>query len=405
MRKHLVSSVIVVTWLIRSAVAIANTEPAPSLDARAVGMGSTGVAHVQNGASLYFNPATLQGIEQGSITLNLAPLAPQMTAPLAANGGELDSSRSVFPMFLVGGAYRLSQKFIVGLAAFPTMGFGAKYSSVPLLGGNPLNATLAAIEFAPGASYALTNDIAIGATYRVTYQSFTMEQPILAPDPAPPGTLVPTKLDVSGWQFLGVQLGLLARATKTTRVGLTYRNKVPVTMSGTTSMGGQSYHSEVEFASPHTFKAGLAQSFLDDRLLLALDLRLSLYKESSKDLTVKTDIPGAGTQSTTQPLNWKNIVGANVGAEYRFLPEGVAIRAGYGIVQSATPADYAQPILPPPGLQHSIHAGGGIAISSVNVDLGGYYLFGGKHAQPVGGSAGDYSMNAILVALAATYHW
>src|SRR5512145_2248853 len=35
---------------------LANTEPPSAYDARSVGMGSTGVAHVENGASLYHNP-------------------------------------------------------------------------------------------------------------------------------------------------------------------------------------------------------------------------------------------------------------------------------------------------------------------------------------------------------------
>ncbi|HEY5956782.1 MAG TPA: outer membrane protein transport protein [Polyangiaceae bacterium] len=391
-------------WLASSAVAWANTEPPPAYDARSVGMGSTGVAHVHNGASLYHNPAALQGVENGAVTLDFAPLAPQMSAPLSGPETEGKSKRAIFPMFLVGGAYRVNEQLTLGLAVFPTMGFGAKYTSVPMLGGALLNAKLAAVEIAPGAAFALTRDIAIGATYRVTYMSYGQESPVVAPDPAPPGTLIPTKLDISGWGLFGVQLGVFARATKTTRLGLTYRNKVSVNMGGSTKMAGQSYDTHMEFASPHTFKLGVAQSLLDEKLLLTLDCRLSLYHESAKSLEVKTDIPGVGTQSTVQSLDWKNTLGIYAGGEYRFAPQGLALRLGYSLAQSATSNSLAQPILPPPGVQHAFHAGAGVAFSKIDVDVGGYYMFGGGH-QPDAVPTGDYKMNAILVALSGNYRW
>jgi long-subunit fatty acid transport protein len=364
-------------------------------------MGSTGVAYAHNGSSLYHNPAALDGVEHGAITLDFSPFAPQLSTPLGGPETEVKSKRNIFPMFLVGGAYRVSRKLTLGLAAFPTMGFAAKYTSVPLLGGALLNAKLAAIEIAPGASYALTDYLAIGATYRVTYMSYGLESPMLSSA----GTAVPTKIDLSGWGFLGVQLGVFARATKTTRLGLTYRNKVTVNMDGSTEMAGQSLHTEMEFSAPHTFKLGIAQSLLDDKLLLALDFRLGLYHESTKELIVKTDVPGAGTQNTSQTLDWKNSVGVYGGGEYRFAPQGLALRLGYSLVQSATPNNHAQPVLPPPGLQQAFHGGAGMSFSNVDVDLGGYYLFSNRHIQPEGYPSGDYRLNGILVALSGNYRW
>lgn len=379
----------------------ANTEPPSAYDARAVGMGSSGVAHVHNGASLYHNPAALHEIGQGAATLVLSPFAPQVGAPLGISGPEVKSKRGVFPMFLVGGAYRVHPRVVVGLAAFPTMGFGAKYGDVAAFGGLKLNAQLAAIELAPGASFAITDFLSVGVTYRVTYMSFNLEQPAATSA----GTLAQNKTDVSGLGFLGAQIGVFARATDTTRLGLTYRSKASVNMKGDTEAGGQTMHTELEFASPHTFKFGIAQSLLERHLLLALDFKLALYKESSKELALKVDVPGAGTVTQAQPLKWKNVLGVYAGAEYRFAPDGPAARLGYSMAQSATPNDYANPVLPPPGLQHAFHAGAGMTVSSLDIDLGGYYLFGSKKVRPVAGAEGEYSMNGILVALSGTYRW
>jgi hypothetical protein len=81
------------------------------------------------------------------------------------------------------------------------------------------------------------------------------------------------------------------------------------------------------------------------------------------------------------------------------------VRLGYSLTQSATPNNRAQPILPPPGLWHAIHAGAGMTFSNVDVDLGGNYLFGGRHIQPDGLPPGDYGINGIMVALSGTYRW
>ena len=379
----------------------ANTEPPAPYDARSVGMGSTGVAHVHNGASLYHNPAGLDGVEKAAFTLAIAPLAAQTTAPLAGPETAVKSERRILPMFLVGGAYRINERLTLGLAAYPTMGLGANYPSAPLLGGAKLNTQLRAIEIAPGASFAINHTFVVGLSYRVTYMSYLVE----APQVTPAGTVVNSKTDLSGWNFLGLQLGILARATKTTRLGLTYRNKVTANMNGSSDGGGLSLDSKAEFSAPHSFKVGVAQLLLNERLLLAFDLKWSLYHESSKNIAVKTTIPGLGEQTQTVALDWKNAWTASVGAEYRLAPEGPALRTGYTLIQSATSESRVQPTTVPPGLGHAIHFGAGMSLSKLDLDLGGYYLFGGKHVQTDGTAfpSGDYRMNALLGAVSATY--
>jgi long-subunit fatty acid transport protein len=387
-------------------IARANVEPPPAYDARSVGIGSTGVAHVHNGASLFHNPAAMQGVKDGAATLVFSPFLPQLSAPLAGPDTEVKGARSFFPMFLVGGVYRVNPKLTVGLAAFPTMGFGAKYENLAAMGGATINAKLAAFEVAPGVAYAVTDFLSIGATYRITYMSYGMEQPMIIPPTAdnPAGGMIQTKTNLSGLGFWGAQLGLFAQASPTTRLGLTYRNQVTVNMSGETEMPTGSYDTEMKFASPHSFKLGIAQSLLNNALLLALDLRFALYKTSNKELAAKVEVPGVGTQTDTVRLDWGNVFGMYAGAEYRIKPEGPAVRLGYSLSQSATSKDHAQAILPPPALQHAIHGGAGVTVSKVDLDLGGYYFISSTHldkALP----PGDYAMNGLLLALSGTYRW
>ncbi len=387
----------------------ANTEPPPAYDARSVGMGSTGVAHVENGASLYHNPAALNGMAKGAVTGVIAPLAPQVTAPLEGPDSEVDSQRAVGPLFLVGGGYRVHDRVTVGAAVFPTMGFGATFEDVQALGGLNLSARLAVLEIAPGAAFAITDALAIGVAYRASHFSYGAETPAAAPPPAPAGTLLQAESNLNGWNFTGLHVGLHFRATPSTRLGLSYRSKISADLDGTTEMAGQEMDTSMEFTVPHILKVGVAQGLLDDRLTLAADLKYALFKDANEELVVATDVPGAGTVEQPLELDWKNSIGAYLGAEYRIEPAGPGIRAGYSVVSSATPEETAQPVMPPPGLHHAVHAGVGVEVHALALDLGGYYMFGGKraepNAEPPGSADGDYRFDAILVALSATYRF
>lgn len=394
------------TW---TASTLANTEPPSAYDARSVGMGSTGVAHVTSAAAVYHNPALLDGVERGAVTGVFSPLAPQVFAPLEGPDTEVKSTRSLGPLFLLGGAYRVHERVTLGLAAYPTLGFGARFEELTALGGLDLLAQLSVLEIAPGASVALTDWLSLGVAYRVSRLAYAAESPVLAPPPAPDGTLLAAEAEMSGWNFLGAHVGLLAHATDSTRLGFSYRNKIRSDLEGTTTLGGAELDSSMEFAVPHIFKLGVAQELLEGQLLLALDLRYALYAEANESLIIETEVPGVGQQQEEIPLDWKNSVGAHLGAEFRPEPSGLGVRAGYSLARSATPDATAQPVMPPPGLHHAVHVGAGWSTPQLDLDLGGYYLFGGKHAEPdalpAGSRDGDYRFNAILGSLSLTYRF
>ena len=380
-----------------SQVASANIEPPAVTDARNAGLGGTGVAYTHNGASLYHNPAGLQGIEKGALTASISPLTSWMSAPMTPNA-EKKSTKAPFPMFLLGGGYRLDERWVIGMAVYPTVGFGASYENVPAFSGNDLSMGAALFEAAPGVSYAITKDIALGLAYRATYMFQSSKQ-------------MGADMDLSGFNFLGAQLGLWARVAESTRLGLTYRSKVVVKLSGETTSGGLDMDTETKFRTPHSFKLGVAQGLAQDRLLLALDLKYMLYKDSGKRQVVDTTSPDGSVQSVPIEMDWRNTITAAAGVEYQFMPKLLAGRVGYSLSQSATSEDHPQPFLPAPGLIHSLHAGLGTSFSSLDVDLGGYYMWGSKkltapEATPPALPAfvsGTYSEKAVAVALSGTY--
>lgn len=398
MRKlHRAIAILVLFWARPSG---ATVEPPAVSDARSAALGGTGVAYSDNAAAVFHNPAGLARVEAGVVTLSVSPFLPQLEAPIA--GSQESSNRGFFPMFLVGGAYRLNEQFVFGVAVYPVLGFGGEYADLPALGGEKLSVAAATFEASPALAYSISDAVTIGVGYRATYMMEDVHQVAPGMDADGNPTLVASDLSLSGFNFLGVHVGVLARVGETTSMGLTYRNKVTIDLDGEFESQALRLDAASEFSAPHAFKIGVAQELLDRRLMIALDLKYALYAESSKE--TRTTVDGLGTTET--PLEWDNSLGAAVGAEYNISERGPALRLGYGLTQSATSEDYPQPFLAPPGLIHSAHAGVGMHVSELELALGGFYMWSRADVEPASDSpaeAGEYGTNAYVVALSGTY--
>src|SRR3954469_20267762 len=77
----------------------ATTDLPGQYDARAVAIGGTGSSYVENGASVFLNPATLDGIKTFAGTLAIAPIRTTLTSPLAGPETSVKSDSPFFPLF------------------------------------------------------------------------------------------------------------------------------------------------------------------------------------------------------------------------------------------------------------------------------------------------------------------
>jgi hypothetical protein len=83
----------------------------------------------------------------------------------------------------------------------------------------------------------------------------------------------------------------------------------------------------------------------------------------------------------------------------------VPVRAGYVLSQSATPKDHAGLFFVPPGWISSLHAGFGVRLTNLDLDLGGYYAWGSADvSNSVNGPPGNYGMKTYVGSLSANYH-
>jgi long-chain fatty acid transport protein len=381
-----------------SASALANPEPPFLSDGRSNAMGGVGVATNDYASAPYHNPAGLTAIESFGLTATFMPVSAKLEGPfpnLTTGQTEQYESEPIFaPLGALSAGYRVHEKVVVGLAAFVPSAFGADYKGAAL--GRDASAHAFAAELQLPVAVSLTDDLSVGAAYRVTFSRLSLEVPELLPTFA----IADSEATMTGWNFTGFSLGARYRLSDAVRVGVAYRSKVVVDVDGEREYpNGEAATQDAssEFPLPHTIKVGTEFQLLDKKLTLAVDGAYWVYSDSHGE-----------SPENMRTRAWDDSMGGSLGAEY-WLSEQIPVRAGLTVYNSATNAGSAIPFGIPPGMVYALGAGSGIKLGSVDLDLAlGYEVFAGETvsaADHPGGvlGAGEYSGRAFIGTLSANF--
>lgn len=386
--------------------ASASTELPLRFNARSLAMGGTGVAYVDDASSIAINPARLDAIPSFSAVATLAPFMPRNEVPFS-EGTQQKGQRSVVPLFFLGAGGHLTKQLSIGGAVYVVAGAGAEYGGIPEYDGLAMSLEIGVIEAALPISYAITDDFSIGVALRAAYCFLNTDIPI---DIGPGG---PLRLEqsLSGVGAPGVMLGLDWHPAKNVAFGATYRSKMTIDLEG----DGHATHSffdsdariQSEFATAHVIRFGTAVSFMNERLLLALDVSHALLSDSYENLPLTIDLEPPFDDTHLEQeivLGWRDSQALSFGGEYK-VSKPVALRLGYQLTRSGTPNETASPLAPPPGTIHGFHGGAGYSFNdAMRIDLGGAYAFGGADVtRSVNGPNGRYDGDYILLAGSFTY--
>jgi long-subunit fatty acid transport protein len=425
------SFIIIVLMLLCAGKAYASTDINGLFDARSAGMGGTGVAFLDSAGAIPINPALLDQIPKLSLTLDVMGIVAQPEAPYTIyhldGAGQryqtfetIRSTPKAAPLPFLGGAFRLFDRVVLGIGVYPYIGQGtsAKYrpapDELPQLEATT-SAQLGMIEAAEAVSIRLLDNLSLGLTWRITYMTQSASTPVPTNGP-PSGTLlnasrtevVNADLSVKGINFGGAQVGLLYKPTPYLSLGFTYRSKVVVNGTGstTTHLGSRpiTLDTQSNFTSPHTFRGGFAVSV--DKLLIAADFKYLMYAEAFKDLKTITTMNGKESVRSV-PLHWKDSTVVELGAEYQ-ASDVIRLRAGYIMLTSATNETYAAAFLAPPGVSYLFGAGIGVkALDSLDIDFAAAYVVLESQidsATPYNAGSGTYGSHVGEFSLSATYH-
>jgi long-chain fatty acid transport protein len=409
--------------------AAASNEITGLFDARSGAMGATGVAFLDSAGAIPINPALLDQIGKFTLSLHGLLFVAQSEAPYtivhpSAMGGTYENFETIrsppvyAPLFFVGGAYRLLDRVVVGAAVYPVIGQGTRISYRPAPELMPQlklmnDASLGMLEIGVPVSVRLTDKLSLAAMWRVTYMTQTVSTPLPGIDPGGT-TLTPAHVpiyvdqDVQGVNFSGLQLGLLYRPSRSLRVGFSYRSKITVDGTGNTKLTGMPtpIPTDAPFASPHSFRAGIAMSALDDKLLFATDVKYLMYSDAYRYIVLTTGT-GASSMTRKTPAFWKDAFSAQFGGEYT-VSDDFRVRAGYILGTTATPEAYAKAQMAPPGISHSFTTGLGIELlDALDVDLAGTYIILTTKvdaATPENAGVGIYAAHVAQFSVSANYH-
>ncbi|QQR91515.1 MAG: outer membrane protein transport protein [Myxococcales bacterium] len=393
---------VVVLGFVFSSSAFADTEPPLLHDARSVGMGGSGAAFIDSPAAAFHNPANIDGTKHYSLMLSATPAFGQLRAPFDGNPNDNiapiseKSSVTVAPIFFLGGSYRIDDRLSLGLAAYTLGGVGGKYKNIDALGGVDWNLAVALGEISLPISFRITDKLVLGASFRL---GFAIQQS----DTPDPTTGTPLKQNTFDFGAPGVQFGFVYKPIKILRLAATYRSKMKFEPTGDLQTPAGNVDVKTEWYNPHALRFGTALSLLDERLLLALDVKLQFYGESHN--IIPSTYNGAPGPSLV--LNWKDTVTFMLGGEYK-LTDAFSLRAGYALGTSGVKESTASPFLPTPGLLQAVTLGAGLDLDPWELGLAAAYNFAGYdvgQATANGGAPGHYGAKNVFVSLSGTYRY
>lgn len=327
---------------------------------RYIGLGGQQIAIAKDAYAPFYNPAGMSWIEDsGDFALNVNNLVLQYEAPIGAANNQRKSEWTWGPLFYVGGAYKINDRFSAGLAIFPTALQGGKFSPVDFapagttLEGMELSNRLVRIELAPSFAVKIVDHLSAGLSYRIAYTRYDKAGGYFY---SVAGTnAIHLDSTLTGWDFDTLKAGLMLDDWNGLSVAATYRMRTKLNLSGETKVTtldptlNGTFHASQEVSIPAQMQLGVAYDWIPNRLMSAFTYEYTLNDVVKTD-TMTTDYPAAALQTVSVPVYYKNGHTFHLGTEYVFdMPEQRKLRTGLGLAfdKTFTRSNFPSPVLAP----------------------------------------------------------
>jgi hypothetical protein len=348
--------------------------------ARHMGMGGTAIASVDDPSALFHNPAGLGHVRNLSLIGDFSLLLARLKASPNIAARDVQSERTVAPMFLLGAGQRLTDWLVVGLGVYPIASAGGTYK-YPLVGANLEDETrLVFIETSPALSVNLLDDhLRIGVGYRLTYVNLERFQ-----GDRGQGTRG-TDFKLTGLNATGLRAGV-QWSMPGLSAGVVYRHKTTTTVKNDTGRALSMDFTDVstQFVLPSKLGFGLRADGGD--LGLGVDVEY-LYNSQNSGYPLAGDRVGTATAPAARievpnVFEWSNALTLRTGVEYWLLPcpaggaKRLALRLGWVIDEMTTNPVYPSAFGTPPGLTQVFTAGAGWRVGGIRTNIAYAYRFG-----------------------------
>jgi len=279
-------------------------------------------ASAQDASTIFFNPAGMTMLPDRQVVLAGHLIKPQaefngaVTPNIGGgNGGDAGGLAFVPNAYY---AFRLTPDVHLGIGAFAPFGLKTDYDSTWVGRVHAIESELKTINVNPSIAWKLNDALSLGAGVSIQYIEATLTNATGAGLPPVVGAV---KGDDYGWGF---NLGLLWKASDSTRFGLAYRSKIDHTLEGDLKMNGAVAVTPVYADVTLPDSASLSAFHrVNDRWDVMADVSWTGWSR----FDVLNVVNAAGASVTSTPENWDDTWRVSVGANYR-LNDRLTLRGG-----------------------------------------------------------------------------
>ncbi|WP_448700117.1 OmpP1/FadL family transporter [Mucilaginibacter sp. AW1-3] len=376
-----------------------------------IGMGHTGAALLQDGASVLFNPGAVAMLPENYVQGGISPLFFKSAFAGSGTGTQYNNANKVatpFTAYAVWGPKNAPWK--LGLGVYTPFGgltdWGNQWQGKYAL--ESLN--LKAIYFQPTLSIKLADFISIGGGFVYNYGSVNLTKAIpLSSAGAADGK---AELDGSGHGY-GWNAGIYLKTEVGMTVGLTYRSQVDTKIEA----------GKTTFTVPPSLEANFPNGTFASSIPLPSTTTLAFGFYPCKDWTLAVDInyidwkpyksldfvystTTSALQNTSSARNYRDGFAFRGGAEYKANTK-TALRFGGGYGISPVQDGYVTPEAPDAN-RYYVTGGLGYKVAShLDLDLSFEYEHVNARTQTNIESqlAGTFRTDVFIPGISLAYHW
>jgi len=314
--------------------------------------GAAVAAPIDAAGALFWNPATIGGLERSEMVFGTELLIPRTTITSRVGAGMLGpttlagttgGNNGVFPLPTFALVYRPTDKespWTYGIGFFEIGGFGTNYPvsrTNPILmpqapfgrGVGPLYTQYQVFQIAPSVAYKLTDSLALGLAANLDLGTFSANPSLFAPPTllmTPQGP-APVYSSATGGRYRwggGFQAGIYYQSDSPWRFGAAVKSPQWFETFTYNSVSALGHPTTPKFNLDFPMIASVGTAYTGfDRVLIATDFRFVDYRNTNGFRSTGFDERGA-----LRGLGWQNVFALAAGAQY-LLTDALALRTGY----------------------------------------------------------------------------
>ncbi len=401
--KRFILSGLIILW---SSLLEAGSFQAPSIGARATGMGGAYVAAVDDPLAIYWNPAGLSQVKGKEIILGCTFV--KGYASFRTLAGQLEKNQAEWqPIPNMAFSFPVNETVALGVGFYTPFGLKQEWSEKSVYRFSATKSTIALNKLHTGVSWQLHKDFIVGAGIGADWAEIETKQFALIPLPFPPFFVEgDIKLKGKDQGFSG-NLGFLWLPADKWKIGGVWRSATETKFSGDAKLN---FPAPVGY-SEDTFKLGftfpqvvsLGVSYIpSEKWLFSTQVDWTDWSVIKK-LDLNFDI----NPDQEIARDWKDTYSFHLGME-RKLKENLSLRAGYMWDPSPIPGETLDPLM----FDNSVHRFSvGLGYKLRNWELSGAYMYSegiekeARNSKNVFPTNGDYSGISHLGEISLAYRF